>query len=497
MRRAVSIFAACALSCTLAVPVYAADAERVLRFDKTLQSTHSEQLEAHVLTGISATREGTTHDKVLSAVTADSEHAPVLMSADGTPLQAGAVVSTGMKVCALHRKTGQLKDEHVLIVAGDVTGTGKLTLTQLVRLSDAVSGKKPLEPVFALAADRSGNGKVDLTDLVMQASELAASAPAPSQAPVSTLQPPDVGAKLTPNVLLGRMQQQFLLKVDRARTQAGLPAAKQSTLLDQAAQAMAEKISETGKQDAVSMENVLNMTGEHWQNTTQLAAYNGIEGVSAGAMKVFENEGTAPLEEKIGFTGVGVARNAKGVWTVVQLYTENEPSGWKNGAMTSRGWNTDVLGGTENKVGTANGIPQKITDVRPVYKNDTKEEARKMINAGMLELMQPYAYNTTSTDGYDCSGFVYYALKEGGANVHRDSSGGYAVNEDWQTIERMEDLKTGDLLFFGEPDSIFHVGIYIGDGLMLHAAPSIGGVGYNMIESGYYHDNFAWGKRVF
>lgn len=504
MKRAVCFIAACALACSFAAPAAAASsAEHVLRFDPVLTSVHSETLGKRVLTGLKAKPEGTSVKDVLQYVKTDADHTPIILTKDGATAPAGQPAATGMKVAAKNKSTGKTEDEHVLIVAGDVTGSGKLSLTQLVRMVDAVSGKNKLTGEYEQAGDHNGNGHIDLSDLVILGSELSttspnqSTAPRPTAAPVSNLQPPDLASMLPPNVLLGRMQEQFLLKVDRARTQEGLPVAEQSKLLDDAAQAMAEKISETKDPESVSMEKVLDLTGEHWQNVTTIPAYKGVESVANDSMKAFETEGTSPLEEKIAFTGVGVARSSKGVWTVVQLYTENEPRGWKNGALTPRGWTTEVLGGTEDCVGTASGITKRITDVKPVYNPDTSEAARKAINAGMEQIMKPYAYNTTSTEGFDCSGFVYYALKKGGMEIMRDSSSGYAENPDWPTIEKIEDLKTGDLLFFGEPDAIFHVGIYIGDGIMLHAAPSIGGVGYNTVETGYYNTTFAWGKRVF
>lgn len=67
-----------------------------------------------------------------------------------------------------------------IFVRGDVLGTGKLSLTQLIRLAQALSGAKPLEGVFDMAGDLNGNGTIDLTDLTMLAGLLAETAGTPS-----------------------------------------------------------------------------------------------------------------------------------------------------------------------------------------------------------------------------------------------------------------------------------------------------------------------------
>ena len=72
--------------------------------------------------------------------------------------------------------------------------------------------------------------------------------------------------------------------------------------------------------------------------------------------------------------------------------------------------------------------------------------------------------------GFDCSGLVYYIYRSLGYNIHRPGDGqasdGIAVSED--------DMQPGDIIIFANKStgSIQHVGIYIGDGLMVHAQSS-------------------------
>lgn len=62
-----------------------------------------------------------------------------------------------------------------VVVAGDVLGTGVMSLSQLVRTAEAVRGTRPLEGVWRTAADFNNTGRVDLADLVREAQLFAQS----------------------------------------------------------------------------------------------------------------------------------------------------------------------------------------------------------------------------------------------------------------------------------------------------------------------------------
>lgn len=125
--------------------------------------------------------------------------------------------------------------------------------------------------------------------------------------------------------------------------------------------------------------------------------------------------------------------------------------------------------------------------------------AAKLISVAESQTGKRYVYGASGPNAYDCSGLVYYALKGAGVSVSRMSSAGYATVGSWKTIRSKSDLQAGDLVFFksDSSSSISHVGIYIGGGNIIHAAPSIGGVGVSTMSSGYYSRNFVTAKRVF
>ena len=67
--------------------------------------------------------------------------------------------------------------------------------------------------------------------------------------------------------------------------------------------------------------------------------------------------------------------------------------------------------------------------------------------------------------GADCSGFTQQVFKKHGITIPRDSRSQYA-----EAIKISEsELQAGDLIFYGSsPSTIYHVGIYSGNGTIIH-----------------------------
>lgn len=80
------------------------------------------------------------------------------------------------------------------------------------------------------------------------------------------------------------------------------------------------------------------------------------------------------------------------------------------------------------------------------------------------ELGQPYVWGATGPDSFDCSGLTQFVWKAAGVPIPRVAADQYA----WTIPVPLSQLLPGDLVFFGTTD-IHHVGVYIGDGLMVNA----------------------------
>ncbi|MEV6325200.1 NlpC/P60 family protein [Nocardia sp. NPDC051787] len=84
--------------------------------------------------------------------------------------------------------------------------------------------------------------------------------------------------------------------------------------------------------------------------------------------------------------------------------------------------------------------------------------------AGLTRVGDPYVWGATGSSQFDCSGLVQWAFKQVGKTVPRTSSQQAAYG----TPVAKKDMQPGDVVFFYSDAS--HVGIYAGNGLMLHAS---------------------------
>ena len=80
------------------------------------------------------------------------------------------------------------------------------------------------------------------------------------------------------------------------------------------------------------------------------------------------------------------------------------------------------------------------------------------------ELGKNYVWGATGPDTFDCSGLTQFVWHQAGVEIPRVA----ADQDTWTIPVPLSQLLPGDLVFFGKSD-IHHVGIYIGDGLMINA----------------------------
>jgi cell wall-associated NlpC family hydrolase len=94
---------------------------------------------------------------------------------------------------------------------------------------------------------------------------------------------------------------------------------------------------------------------------------------------------------------------------------------------------------------------------------------RAALNYAESQLGKPYQWGAAGPDTYDCSGLVMWAYAQVGVTV--DHWTGFQWNEGVHIA--LSDLRAGDLVFFAtdtnDPNTIHHVGMYIGNGQMVEA----------------------------
>jgi cell wall-associated NlpC family hydrolase len=105
----------------------------------------------------------------------------------------------------------------------------------------------------------------------------------------------------------------------------------------------------------------------------------------------------------------------------------------------------------------------------------------------------PYAYGGTGTGAFDCSGLMYWVwLKNLGFAIPRTAADQSKVGS---PVAR-NDLQPGDLIFFADSSGyVGHVGMYIGNGLMIHAANPGSGVKIDSLTQRYFAQTYAGARR--
>jgi cell wall-associated NlpC family hydrolase len=86
------------------------------------------------------------------------------------------------------------------------------------------------------------------------------------------------------------------------------------------------------------------------------------------------------------------------------------------------------------------------------------------------QLGKPYVWGGNGNPGFDCSGLTHAAYTAAGINIPRTAQTQYNTGP---LLPPGTPLQPGDLVFFGTPDRIHHVGISLGGTLMIDA-PDVG-----------------------
>ncbi|MGN1308064.1 MAG: NlpC/P60 family protein [Faecousia sp.] len=104
----------------------------------------------------------------------------------------------------------------------------------------------------------------------------------------------------------------------------------------------------------------------------------------------------------------------------------------------------------------------------------------------------PYVYGGSSPSGFDCSGFMQYVFSQFGYSINRTATAqlanGYYV--------AYEDLRPGDIIYFGYGSTASHVGMYIGNGQFVHAENSSTGVVITDLSVSWYANRYLCAHRI-
>ncbi len=126
--------------------------------------------------------------------------------------------------------------------------------------------------------------------------------------------------------------------------------------------------------------------------------------------------------------------------------------------------------------------------------NSLPQETRALLAEASKWLGTSYRYGGDTRSGVDCSGLVLNLYRSALAIKLPRSS---AQQQEYCSRISKKDLMEGDLVFFvtGKGGKVNHVGMYIGDGRMIHSSASRGVI-VSGLDEDYYARNFHSAGRV-
>ncbi|MFF9076722.1 NlpC/P60 family protein [Streptomyces sp. NPDC014646] len=94
---------------------------------------------------------------------------------------------------------------------------------------------------------------------------------------------------------------------------------------------------------------------------------------------------------------------------------------------------------------------------------EASASGKKALAFATAQIGKPYVWGAEGPDSYDCSGLTSQAWAAAGRPIPRTSQ------EQWRLLPRVaiKDMRPGDLIIYHDDAS--HVGMYVGDGAIVHA----------------------------
>lgn len=300
--------------------------------------------------------------------------------------------------------------------------------------------------------------------------------PVPTIAPTPTPTPDPTLRKGTEGEAVQQLQERLMdlgfLELDEP-TQLYGPATKAAVSLFQRQVNFTEDLGLQIDQDGVAGEQTLALI--YSENAPKYVAKEGMEGDDITSMQV-QLRDMGYMKDTTGYYG------EKTITAIKEFQSRN-------------GLSADGLAG----VYTYDLLysPNAKESASKAHEARSKANISKMIEMAKDQMGDPYVLGATGPGKFDCSGLVYYCLKQAGSNRRRLTAAGYSQVSDWEKITSMSKLKKGDLIFFYNNgfSKVGHVGIVISSGMMIDASSANGKVVRRSFSTSYWKKHFVCGRR--
>lgn len=194
-----------------------------------------------------------------------------------------------------------------------------------------------------------------------------------------------------------------------------------------------------------------------------------------------------------------------------------DPNDFENEYKESQNKPSEII--VQTGRGSSGESNVNLTSQQYQISSDSQVARAQVLEKSKDYLGIPYVWGGTSSSGLDCSGFVQSLYRQFGYNLPRTSKEQSKVGK---LVSRQE-LLPGDLLFFDTTNDrnssdittpslemsyaievaqgtktnvVSHVGMYIGNGKMIHASSGDGYITYADLNVSYYKNRFMNARRI-
>ena len=147
----------------------------------------------------------------------------------------------------------------------------------------------------------------------------------------------------------------------------------------------------------------------------------------------------------------------------------NQSSNTNNEQDSSTDQTTNNNNSNENQ-NSSNNNQNSSTNTNQNNSSTTESNAAlgvKIANYALAKQGSRYYWGASGPTYFDCSGLVYWAHKQAGVRIGRTTAAGYAGSGKSVSYNN---LQIGDVITFNYGRGVAHIGIYIGNGRMVHAS---------------------------